>query len=82
MQKRNRLSLSTTVGVKTFNTIQQTAIDLDTTASRAIDLIVQEWVEGTKNQPDLGHLQQSLICLDEALDLVSDLIEQEVNNGK
>ena len=84
MTKRTRPSLSTTVSLNTFHTIQETAIKLDCCHSTAIDRIVQEWAESTKKQPlyelknqgDLSYLQQSLVDLDEAIALVSDLIKE------
>ena len=45
MTKRNREPISTTISKTTLDTIQRFAIDCDTTNSRAIDIIVSEWLE-------------------------------------
>ena len=48
MVNRNRVPLSTTVSKKTFNIIQQKAIEMDTRSSVALDLIVSEWLGSNK----------------------------------
>ena len=45
MTKDYRVPISTTVSRETVEAIQRFAIDCDTTNSRAIDVIVSEWLE-------------------------------------
>ena len=45
MPRNNRTPIHTTVGQTTLDTIQRFAIDCDTTNSRAIDVIVSQWLE-------------------------------------
>ena len=45
MTRSYRVPIHTTVGEPTLEAIQRFAIDCDTTNSRAIDVIVSEWLE-------------------------------------